>query len=141
MSNVLSNRFKKECLIKTVNLSTDTLKIILMKSTFVFNRVTKSTYADVSADELATGYGYTAGGSAVTGQTVTQDDTLNCGKCVITHPGWTAAGGSIGPCAGAIIIDDTHANDIVVGYVDFEGSKTVTDTGVFKISDITLKLS
>lgn len=141
MANQLSNRFKKECMIKTVNLATDTLKIILMQSTFSFSKITHGTYADVSASELATGSGYTAGGSAVASQTVVQDDALNCGKCTLAHNGWIASGGSIGPAAGAIIIDDTHGNDIVVGYIDFAGNKTVTDGGTFKLSDPVIKLS
>lgn len=145
--NQVSNKFKTACLLGVVNTSSDSLKMILMQSGFVYNKAAHGLYADVIASELPTiGTSYTAGGSAVTAKVVAQDDTLNCGKLTVTHPGWLAAAGEvIGPASGAIIFDDTAAAvgyvDVIVGYIDFGGDKSVQPGGLFKITDPVLKLS
>lgn len=147
MANQISNKFKTACLKGLVNCGSDTLKMILMSPGFVFNKASHGVYADVSANELATvGTSYTHGGSAVSSKTVAQDDALNCGKLTVSHAGWTAATGeTIGPASGAILYDDTCATtdyvDVIVGYIDFYGDKTVEAGGLFKITDPVLKLT
>ena len=135
MATVSSNRWKFELLKGTVDGDTDSFKIILMGTGFIFNVVTHGTYTDVLGSELATGSGYTAGGSVLAGQAVTQNDTTNKGRIDFNNVSWIAAGGSI-VASGAVIYDDTHASDIVVGYVDFNGDQTTLDGGTFTIANV-----
>lgn len=109
------------------NLATDTVEAVLMQSGFTFNRDTHSVYTDISASELANGNGYTTGGQALTGVNVTniEDDTNDRSDITWNDIQWTAVG-TIGPAAGAILIDQT-AGDIVIGYHDFQGDVSATD--------------
>jgi hypothetical protein len=134
MATQHSNRYKLELLKGTIHFNSDTFKCILMGTSFVYNPATHGLYADVSASQLATGGGYTAGGATMAGVSVTQDDTANKGVVTWNNVTWTASGSDIGPAIGAIIYDDTHANDVVVGYFDFGSSKTTLDGGVFTIA-------
>lgn len=135
MATLTSNRWKKCLLDGTVDGSTDTFKIILMQSGFTFNRVTHNTYADVSASELATASGYTAGGAALTGQAVAQNDSDHQGELTFNNASWTASGGSL-IARGAIIYDDTHGSNIVVGFIDFGSDQTTLNGGVFTVANI-----
>lgn len=140
MSTQLSNRFKKEMLMKTIDMDSDTIKIILMAAGFTFVRATHSTYADVSASELASGSGYTANTATLSGASITQDDTNNQGLCVFDNESWVASGGAIAAC-GAILYDDTHANDVVIGFIDFGGTQTCQDGGTFTVANIAVALA
>ncbi len=124
-----------------VDCDTNSFIIILMATGFVFNRATHLTYADVSASELGTGNGYTAGTKALAGIAITRNDTLYKVTITWSSPQWTAAGGPIGPANSAIIYDDTHASDIIVGYIDFGGDGTEPDGGVFTIPTPTVELT
>jgi hypothetical protein len=145
--NQLSNRFKYCVMKKAIDMSTDTLKIALMGPAFAYSQSSHNVYADISANELGTAGGYTAGGSACSGQVVSQDDANFAGKVVLTHAGWTATAAGIGPAIGAIIYDDSVAGatgigtDPIIGYVDFGGSQSVAEGGVFKLSEIVLMLT
>ncbi len=137
MASQASNKIKYLLATKAINFASDTFKIILMATGFVFNRATHETYADVSASELATGNGYTAGGATLTGVAVTEDDTNHKAAITWSNPSWTASGGSIGPAAGAIIYDDTISSpvaDPIVGYIDFGGDQIQVAGGAFTIA-------
>ena len=112
-----------------------------MVSGFVFNKDTHHKYSEVLASELATGFGYTQGAKVLAGVAVTEDDAND--KCAVTwtNPTWTAAGGSIGPVSGAIIFDNTHADDAIVGYIDFGGDITQADAGVLTLSGVAVDIS
>ncbi len=144
MASELSNKIKYLVAKKVVDFSADSFKIILMASGFVFNKDTHHAYADVSASELATGYGYTRNTATLSGVVVTEDDTND--RCSVTwnNATWTASGGNIGPTPGAIIFDDTVTTptaDPIVGYIDFGGEQTQVDGGVATISSIEFRLS
>jgi hypothetical protein len=123
-----------------VNVGTDIFKIILMSEGYSYNR-THSKYSDISAFELATGNGYTQFLKDLSGVNIVKDDTLY--KAVISWATaqWTASGGNIGPACGAHIIDDTHIDDIIVGYIDFGGSGVEPDGGTFSITTPTIELA
>jgi hypothetical protein len=122
---------------KKVDFSADTFKIILMQSGFTYNKDTHEDYGDVSASELATASGYTAGGNTLGGVAVTEDDTND--ECSITwnNTSWIASGGNI-VASGAIIFDDTVATpaDPIVGYIDFGTDQTTLDGGTFTLTNI-----
>lgn len=133
MANQASNNIKYQLAVGAIDFSSDTFKIILMESGFVYDKDSHEEYSDVSGNELATGNGYTAGGATLAGVAVTEDDVDD--RCEVTwnNVAWVAGGGPIGPASGAIIYDDTHASDAIVGYIDFGGDYTQADGGTATI--------
>lgn len=138
----ISNNFKEIVGTGAIDLSSDTFKVALMGSGFTFDQDTHGTWADVSASELADGYGYTAGGETlVVSSAWAQDNTNDKGTVSWDDVTWTASGGDIGPFRAAIIYDSTHADDIVVGCIDFETDVTTTDGNNFQLQNLGLDLS
>jgi hypothetical protein len=86
-------------------------------------------------DELATGNGYTQDSKTAGTTTVALDNNNNYANCTFPTVTWTASGGDIGPTPGAIIYDDTHASDVIVGYLDFGGDETRNDTETLDIQN------
>lgn len=143
MASDVSNKLLYLLAKKAIDFSADTFKIILMQPGFVFNRDTHAGYANVSASELATGNGYTAGGATLTGVSVTQDDTNDYTQILWNNATWTASGGDIGPSPGAIIYDDTVTTptaDPIIGYIDFGGNQTQASGGVATIAGLEVRL-
>jgi hypothetical protein len=140
MASELANNIRVLTAGGDVDYGADTFKIILMGTGFTFDPDTDDLYADVSGDELGTGNGYTAGGATLSGVAVTQNNTTD--RCEITwnNASWTASGGDIGPFVGAIIYDDTVADDPIVGFIDFGGSFTENNGGVVTVTNIQVDL-
>jgi hypothetical protein len=133
MSNEAANKLKYELAVGNIDFSGDTFKIILMQSGFVFDKDAHHYYADVSGNELGGGNGYTAGGNTLAGVAVTEDDVDDRAEITWNNVSWTAAGGSIGPTCGAIIYDDSHASDCIIGFIDFGADYTQPDGGTATI--------
>jgi len=133
MANQAPNHIKYLLATKQIDFSADTFKIILMESGFVFDKDAHEEYADVSGNELATANGYTQFNKNLAGIVVTEDDVDDRCEIVWGNVTWTAVGGAIGPASGAIICDDTVANDPIVGYIDFGGDYTQPDGGTVTI--------
>jgi hypothetical protein len=142
-----SQKFKEALISGQVNFGTigtgqgspHSFKIILMNNSFTFNEDNHGLYANVSSSELATAYGYTQATKSLGTLTVARNDTDNSINVTYNPVSWTAVNGNIGPSNGAIIYDDTHADDLIIGYIDFGGPQTTYDGGVFSISLGTLK--
>lgn len=112
-----------------INLSADTFVMVLVTSAYTPAPDTNSTWANVSASEVATGGGYTVGGvvlssvsCTLTGATVTWTSasvswsaaTFTCKYAVIVR----RAGGSL------------VSGDLLVGYVDLSsGGGSITAQG------------
>lgn len=144
MASGPSNKLKFLLMRKVIDFANDTCKIILMANGFTFDKDTHHGYANVSANELANGYGYTTGGVALANAAVNEDDTNDRANVVWDNANWTANGGNIGPTPGAIIFDDTVTTptaDPIVGYIDFGGNQTQADGGVLTIANIEVRLS
>jgi hypothetical protein len=135
----LSNHYKHELMDGNIDYNSHAFKIMLMGTSFTFDIDAHAVWANVSASELASGYGYTTGGSSLVLEALSEDDVNDRAEVVFNNISWTASGGSIGPSAGAIIIDDTHASDCIVGYIDFSGSQTATDGGSFQVTNIKVR--
>lgn len=141
MANAAPNHIKYLLATGAIDFANDTFKIILMQSGFVFDIDTHEEYTDVSGNELANGNGYTTAGATLGGVAVAEDDVDD--RCEITwnNVTWTAVGGAIGPASGAIIYDDTVANDPIVGYLDFGADYTQPDGGTATIIDPEVRIS
>jgi hypothetical protein len=118
----------------------DSFKIILMNTTFAFNKDSHATLADVTADQLATNYGYTQDNKACVVASATEDDTNDVARIVFSDVTWTASGGAIGASGAAIIYDDTTSDDTVVCCIDFGADGTAADGFNFQITDIVIDI-
>lgn len=119
--------------------NSDAFKIILMDVGFAFSRATHEKYADVSASELPTAYGYTAGGAALAGIAIVNDAVTASTIITWNNASWPIAGGDL-QTDGAIIYDDTIAApsaDPIVGYIDFGGTLTTYNGGTMTVANIT----
>ena len=143
MASTVANKIKYALATKQIDFANDIFTIILMKSGFTFNKDTHHGYADVSASELGTGYGYTAGGQSLAGVAVTENDDTDKTEITWNNSSWTATGGSIGPMAGAIIFDNTPTTpqaDPILGYIDFGEDQTEPSGGVFTVANLAFTL-
>jgi len=141
VTKTFSNHFKYMLADKQIDLSADTIKVILMNTTFSFDQDADATYSDVSADELSTGNGYTAGGATLTSLSLSEDDTDDRAEMTCDDVQWDASGGSIGATGAAIIYDDTTADDTVILCIDFGTDYTIPDGSSFALKDIELRIA
>ncbi|HET56884.1 MAG TPA: hypothetical protein ENN35_00395 [Deltaproteobacteria bacterium] len=137
----LSNHYKFQLLSGNIDFDADTFKIILMNTTFAFDRDAHATRADVTANQLATGNGYTQDDKTLANAQVSEDDVNDKGKATFDNVTWTASGGDIGPTGAAIIYDDTTADDTVVGCIDFGTDYTVPDGSSFQLQNLEVNVS
>lgn len=140
MATTLSNNFVYLILKKEIDFDADTFKIILMASGFVYNKTTHDEYADVSAYELGTANGYTAGGATLTGVAVARDDTDGAGEVTWNNATWNVVTAAL-TASGAIIYDDTVTGDPIIGYIDFSGNQTTDVGGVYTVADPAVAIS
>jgi hypothetical protein len=117
-----------------------TFKAILMDTTFVFDRDAHATLANVTSDQISTGYGYTQDDKTLTGVSVTEDDANDRAQFTCDDVTWTASGDDIGPFGAMIIYDETDANNAVVGCIDFGTDYTIVDGASWTGQDIVLNL-
>lgn len=134
-------QFQQKALTKTVNVSTDALKVMLL-SAYTFAN-THATMADVvAAGTEATGTGYTAGGQALTSVTLsTPTGTVTTLTCA--NPSWTT---STITAAFAVFYDaagGTNATNYPICYWDFGGSQsssagtytlTISGSGLYTVT-------
>ena len=87
---------------------------------------------DIKTDltEISAGNGYTAGGTATT---ISQ--SMNAGTTTVqgTQVVFTASGGNVGPFRYAVLYNDTHASDALVGFWDYGSAVTLNDTETFTV--------
>jgi hypothetical protein len=103
---------------KKHDLGSDVLKIMLTNSAPIASNTVKANLTDISA-----GFGYTAGGTAVTITTSAQTSGLY--KLIGSDVVFTASGGSIGPFRYAALYNDTATNDELIGWWDYGASITL----------------
>ena len=140
MAGTIANNFRVLIAQGAVDFDADTFKAIAMVEGFVFNPATHDLYADVSASEQTTGYGYTAGGVTLTGVSIAQNDTDARADITWNNITWTASSGDVGPLAGVIIYDDSVTSDPIVGYIDFGGAYTVADGGTATVANVKVRI-
>jgi len=146
MSNEIAN-YAKGMLLEGQIASSDTFKIILMESGFVFNKDTQQDYSDVSASEVTNGVGYTTGGATLSGVAVTVSITLDNAVLSWSNTEWTANGGSI-VASGAIVYDDSTLvgdgddyTDAIISYLDFGGDVITVNGQILKVTNINVTIA
>jgi len=136
-----SNHAKYQILDGKIDLSADTLKVILMNSTFSFDKDADATLSDVTSDQLSSGNGYTQNDKTLSSVTLTEDDTNDRSQMTCDDVTWTASGGSIGATGGFCIYDDTTSDDTIIAFCDFDTDYTISDGSSIQIQDIIINLS
>lgn len=114
----LTNSFKQEMLQAGQNLATDTLKMALYTG---FADLGPTTTAYTTASEVV-GTGYTAGGEAVTGATISVDAQTNTVYVDFSDVSWPGANFT---ARGALIYNVTRSN-ASVAILDFGADKLFT---------------
>lgn len=114
----------------TIDLDTDTFRIVLLDSGHTLALSSDSVITDISGDELATGDGYSNSqtDTALALSSVTWTKSGSTVTFDAADPTWTASGSGITARFWAIY-DDTAANDALVcaGLLD-DGAADVTTT-------------
>ena len=77
MANQIFNSFKRDVINGSIDLDTDTIKLMLVTSSYTPNIDTHTKRSDVTNE--VTGTGYTAGGVALANKTVTVNTTTDKG--------------------------------------------------------------
>lgn len=144
MANAVPMQFKQRLLEGEIDFNAHTFRLILMATGFVFDIDNHYNYAHVAAPlgELATGFGYTQGmvaSNLLSGYLLTQDLALDRSIITWANKYWTAAGGTL-TASGAIIIDDSHANDAIICYFDAGGDIVAVDGTPLVVSNISISL-
>lgn len=114
----LTNSFKQQMLQAGQNLATDTLKMALYTA---FADLGPTTTAYATTNEI-TGTGYTAGGAAVTGATISVDTQTNTVYVNFNNVSWPGANFT---ARGALIYNVTRGN-ASVAILDFGSDKIFT---------------
>lgn len=125
------NAYKKKVLSPTgIDFLSDTIKVALMKTSYVPDFAAQEFYSQVSGQEVV-GAGYTAGGQALTVKTVAQDNTNNRGVFDADNIYWPNA--TI-QARGVLVYKDTGnpATSPLIGYFDFLEDK-VSNGGTFTL--------
>ena len=141
VTTTLSNHYKYMLKTGEIDESSDTLKIILMNTTFTFDEDAHATLANVTADQLSTGNGYTQNDKTLANVSVQELDASDKASTTCDDVSWTASGGSIGPFGALIIYDDSTSDDTVIGCIDLGTDYTITDGSSYLQKDITIDLT
>lgn len=122
MANIIYNSFKKNLMKSNVNLATDTLKLMLVKSNYTPDMDLHEFVATVTTFE-ATGAGYTAGGAALQNKNVTQDNTNDKAVFDADDVKWS---NSTITARYAVIYKDTGivTTSPLIGCIDFGAEKS-----------------
>lgn len=119
----------KEKLVEAVNAGSDAFKVALLGAGGTYNSA-HDEWADISAQEIANGDGYTTGGQSLANVTSAMSGSNY--KFDADDADWTASGSGI-TAYGAVIYDDTVAGDPLVCHIDFGGAQTALAGAHFKL--------
>lgn len=103
-----------------MNLNSDTIKVMLTNTAPV---ATNTQYSDISANELASGNGYTTGGATVTGTSVSNASGTESLAASATT--FTSSTGSMGPFRYVVYYDSTPTTKYLIGWYDYGSSITL----------------
>ena len=137
MANEIYNSFKRDILNGSIDMDTDTIKLMLVTSAYTPNIDTHTKRADVTSE--VTGGGYTAGGATLANKSVSIDNALNkavftADQIVIPNATITARGGVLYKSRGGLA-----SADELIAYADF-GADITSTNGDFTISQPIINL-
>jgi len=123
------NTYKRKLLEANINHSSDDIKVALLASTYVPNIDTQEFFSDVSAHDLPTLGGYTAGGQSLASKTVTVDNADNEGVFDAADLVWTADGTGF-TCRFAVMYKNTGtvSTSPLIAYWDFGSNQNPVST-------------
>jgi hypothetical protein len=93
------------------------MKVALMKDTFVPNVDSQLRYADVAAQELAAGGGYTPAGKSLTGKSISYDASLNEYNLIANDLSWGP--GATFQTRYGIVYEDGTTDEFLWALLDF----------------------
>lgn len=136
------NEFKFENGKAANNFSSHVYKIMLMKPTFTFNKDTHGTVADlvVATYEISSAGSYARITLAVD-VAWAQDNTNDKGSIAWDNVTFTASGADFDDFGSAVIYNDTHASDLVVGHIDFEATISLANGNSFQMQSLGFEAS
>lgn len=124
MADAVYNSFKRDVANGSIDLDTDTIKIMLVTSAYVPNVDTHTKRSDITSEVVGTGY--TAGGIALANKTMTVDNANDRALWDADDPFWTVATIT---ARGAVLYKargGAATADELIGYLDFGADKTST---------------
>jgi hypothetical protein len=124
MASVIYNSFKRDIANGSIDLDTDTIKVMLVTSTYTPNIDTHDKRDDVTNE--VSGTNYVAGGGTLAGKTVTVDNTNDRAIFDADNQVWAAA--SI-TARGAVLYKargGASSADELICYIDFAADITST---------------
>jgi hypothetical protein len=130
MADVVTNKAKFEVFTGDANLDAADLRVLLLKTYVVDEDDNFVTDLVPATNELTVG-GYSR--QALTGETVTEDDTLNFAYLDATDPSWTLATGETINGMSMYRLVSTDANSPVYTGYDLSGTPTPTNGGSFTV--------
>jgi len=119
-----------------VNLYTDTIKAILLNTTYTPDIDADATLSDITSDQISTGYGYTQDDKTLANPSATENDTDDKATIEFDDLSWTASGGDIGPFGAMAFYSDTSSDDTITAIIDFGADYTIYDGSSFVPADI-----
>lgn len=131
MANAIYNSFKRDIANGSIDLDSDTIKLMLVTSDYTPNIDTNTKRSDVTNE--VSGAGYTTGGSALQNKTVTINTTSD--KAIFDADDVTFSTASI-TARGAVLYKSrggASSADELICYLDF-GSDITSTAGNFNIA-------
>jgi hypothetical protein len=131
MTNVIFNSFKREVMNGSIDLDIDTIKVMLVTSSYTPNADTHTKRSDVTNE--VSGTGYTAGGQALANKAVTAGNTDDEGIFDADDVTWTS---STITARGAVLHKSrggAASANVLICYIDF-GSDQISSSGNFSIT-------
>lgn len=124
MANVVYNGYKLAVAANTINLVTDTIKVLLVTASYTPDQDLDVYLSDID-NEVAAGGGYTTGGITLANKAVSVDLVNNRAKFTADAATWAAATLT---ARGAILYKDTGVagTSTLITYKDFGSDKTAS---------------
>ena len=132
MASQLFNSFKKKIMDGSIDLDSDTIKAILLDSSFVPNIDTMVFYSDVS-HELATANGYTQGGVSLANKAITIDTSNDRAYLDADDISWTASGTLTARYLVLYKSTGTAGTSPLIGVIDFGIDRSVLSGELFYV--------
>lgn len=125
MASVIYNSFKRDIANGSIDLDSDTIKVMLVTSSYTPDIDAHDKRDDVT-NEVANGNGYTTGGAALSNKAVTVDNTNDLAAFTADNVVWSS---STITAAGAVLYKSrggASSADELICYIDFGGNISST---------------